>query len=52
MNELRFAAAGVHEEIHAIAAAYHWDERAILAMPQVRRQAYVETIQQHARAAG
>ena len=52
MNELRFAAAGVHEEIHAIAATYHWDERAILAMPQVRRQAYVETIQQHARAAG
>lgn len=52
MNELRFAAAGVHEEIHAIAAAYHWDEQSILAMPQVRRQAYVETIQQHARAAG
>ena len=51
MNELRFAAAGVHEEIHAIAEAYHWDERTILDMPQVRRHAYVETIQQHARMA-
>jgi hypothetical protein len=51
MNELRLAAAGVHEEIHAIAGAYHWDERTILDMPQVRRRAYVETIQQHAKVA-
>jgi hypothetical protein len=52
VNELRFAAAGVHEEIHAIAAAYHWDEGTILSMPRARRQAYVETIQQHAGVAG
>lgn len=44
MDELRLSAAGVHDEIHAIAAAYHWTEASILAMPQSRRRAYAETI--------
>lgn len=44
LNELHASAAGVHSEIHAIAASYHWDESAILAIPQLRRQAYTEAI--------
>ncbi|MGA3070004.1 MAG: hypothetical protein ABSD43_07280 [Terracidiphilus sp.] len=49
MDELRARAAGVHEEIHVIAAAYHWAEAAILAMPQSRRRAYAETIRRRER---
>ena len=49
MDELRVSAGGVHEEIHEIAAAYHWDEATILAMPQNRRQAYAATIRRQAR---
>lgn len=48
-DELRMSAAGVHEEIHTIAEAYHWREAAILSMPQSRRQAYAETIRQRER---
>jgi hypothetical protein len=44
LNELYSSAAGVHSEIHAIAANYHWDESAILALPQLRRHAYTEAI--------
>jgi len=44
MEELEAFSAGTHEEVDAIAAAYHWDEAAILAMPQQRRRAYAETI--------
>ena len=44
VDELKMAATGVHEEIHAIARTYHWDEQTILAMPQSRRQAYADTI--------
>jgi hypothetical protein len=46
LDELRASAAGMHREIHAIAATYHWDESAILAMPQVRRLAYTDAIRQ------
>ena len=46
LDELCGSAAGVHSEIHAIAATYHWDESAILAMPQLRRQAYTDAIRQ------
>jgi hypothetical protein len=46
LDELRASAAGMHREIHAIAAAYHWDESAILAMPQARRVAYTDAIRQ------
>jgi hypothetical protein len=51
MDELRAQAAGVHEEIHVIAATYHWSEVAILAMPQSRRRAYAETIRRLERVA-
>jgi hypothetical protein len=51
MDELQSAAAGAHEQIDAIAAAYHWAEADILAMPQRRRRAYTEMIQQRERAA-
>jgi len=44
LDELRSSSAGVHREIHAIAASYHWHESAILALPQLRRQAYTEAI--------
>jgi hypothetical protein len=46
LDELRASAAGTHREIHAIAATYHWDESAILAMPQLRRLAYTDAIRQ------
>lgn len=42
MSELRRAAVGLHDEVHRLAAAYHWQEAAILALPQRRRQAYAE----------
>ena len=48
MDELRISASGVHEEIHAIASTYHWDEAAILALPQSRRHAYASTIRRQA----
>ena len=32
MDELKDSAATIHEEIHAIAETYHWDEATILAM--------------------
>lgn len=51
MDELQISAAGVHDEIHVIAATYHWDEPTILAMPQRRRGAYAETIRLRERVA-
>jgi hypothetical protein len=48
-DEMRQSATGVHEEIHEIAAAYHWEEAAILAIPQSRRHAYVAAIRRQAR---
>ena len=51
MDELKAAAAGVHDEVDAIAEACHWDEAAILSMPQSRRRAYAETIWRHRGAA-
>jgi len=51
MDELSAAASRVHEEVDAIAEAYHWDEATILAMPQSRRRAYAETIWRHRGAA-
>jgi hypothetical protein len=46
LEELRAGAAGVHREVHQIAEAYHWSEATILAMPQARRQAYAELIEE------
>jgi hypothetical protein len=51
MDELANQAAGIHEETDAIAKTYHWDEAAILAMPQRRRRAYAETIRRRERVA-
>lgn len=48
VDEFRLSAGGVHEEVHAIASTYHWDEASILAMPQSRRQAYAATIRRQA----
>jgi hypothetical protein len=44
LRELRTSSASIHSEIHVIAATYHWQESAILALPQLRRQAYTEAI--------
>lgn len=52
MDELEASAAGIHEEIHSLAAAYHWDEASILAMPQRRRRAYAETIRRREQVVG
>jgi hypothetical protein len=51
MDELADQAAGIHEEMDTIAATYHWDEAAILAMPQRRRRAYAQTIRRRERVA-
>jgi hypothetical protein len=51
MDELQISAAGVYDEIHVIAATYHWDEATILGMPRRRRGAYAETIRQRERVA-
>jgi hypothetical protein len=46
LHELRVSAAHIYREVHTIAAAYHWEEAAILDIPQLRRQAYVDSIRQ------
>lgn len=51
MGEMCAAALAVHDDVDAIAEAYHWDEAIILAMPQRRRCAYAETIRRHRGAA-
>ena len=44
LEELRFLAGGVLEDVHLLASAYGWSEDAILALPSPRRQAYAEMI--------
>jgi len=51
MDELQVSAAPVLDEIHLIAATYHWDEASILAMPRRRRGAYAEAIRLRERVA-
>lgn len=46
LHELRASAVHIYREVHAIAAFYHWDESAILDIPQLRRQAYADAIRQ------
>lgn len=48
VDELRISASSLHEDVHAIASTYHWDESSILAMPQSRRQACAATIRRQA----
>lgn len=38
------AGAGILEEIHRIASAYHWPEKTILAVPRARRKRYLALI--------
>jgi len=40
--ELRLVARSVFEDVHAIAASFHWPEREILALPRERRLRYAE----------
>jgi hypothetical protein len=44
VSELRRATIGIYDEVHRIAAGYHWSESAILAMPRKRRQRYAELV--------
>ncbi len=44
LTELRNAFAGIHLEIHALAAAYGWPEEVILALPRGRRRRYASII--------
>lgn len=44
LAELGFLAGTVLDEVHLIAAAYHWSEQAILDLPSARRAAYAERV--------
>jgi hypothetical protein len=44
LTELRDAAAGLYEEVHLLASAFHWTEDAILALPRRRRIRYAELV--------
>jgi hypothetical protein len=46
LQELRDRARFVYADIDALAERYHWSERAILMLPQVRRTSYVERARQ------
>jgi hypothetical protein len=42
LRELRERARFIHEDVDMLASRYHWPEDSILALPNRRRQAYVE----------
>jgi len=44
LAELRFLAGSVHDDVHLIASAYGWSERAILDLPSSRRRRYADLI--------
>lgn len=44
LAELGFLAGSVLDEVHLVAAAYHWTEQAILDLPSGRRAAYAERV--------
>jgi hypothetical protein len=46
LQELRDRARFVHDDVDTLAERYHWSERAILTLPQVRRTEYVERARQ------
>jgi len=52
IEELRRAAGRIHDDIHLIADAYHWNEASILALPRARRQTYAERIRRDRRERG
>ena len=41
-GELRFEAAFLYEDVHLLAARYHWSEEKILSLPRARRLQYAE----------
>jgi hypothetical protein len=43
-SEIQEAASGLLRDVHALAAAYHWSERDILALPAARRRFYIECV--------
>jgi hypothetical protein len=51
LAELRDAAAGLYEEVHLLASAFHWPEEAILALPRSRRAKYAVLIRRDRAAA-
>ena len=44
LAELGFLAGSVLDEVHLVAAAYHWTEQVILDLPSGRRAAYAERV--------
>jgi hypothetical protein len=44
LAELRFLAGSVRDDVHLIASAYGWSERAILDLPSSRRRRYADLI--------
>ena len=44
LRELRDSALAVYEDVHLLAAAYHWSESAILDLPRDRRERYAERV--------
>jgi hypothetical protein len=43
-RELRYDAEFLYEDVHQLAARYHWDEEMILSLPRQRRVQYVERV--------
>lgn len=52
MTELRRQTAFLFEDVHSIAATYHWSEEEILKLPSVRRVHYASLIQSQSRSVG
>ena len=46
LQELRDRARFVHDDVDALAERYHWSERDILKLPQMRRAQYAERARQ------
>ena len=44
LEELRFACTGLYSQVHELARAYHWSERAILGLDRQRRSTYVAMV--------
>jgi hypothetical protein len=43
-EEIEACAARLLDDVHVLARAYGWSERAILALPEMRRAAYLERV--------
>jgi hypothetical protein len=49
LRELRARALSIYDDVDTLASRYHWSEREILAMPQVRRMRYTELVHDRGR---